>query len=257
MRKRRLLTAALSVSLLAAAVPGLAFAQDEGPYAAENLQWMLGSYADAEAMTDVPDEVEVTLSLSGGEAVGSAGCNSYFGSYEIDAESLTFGPLGSTLMLCQDVAQNVEDAYMTLLADVAGWSVVDKTMSLSDAAGAVTLVYAEAPVEVTGSDVNSLTAQLTSLQAQLDTVTDDVAALNLSKTNKRVKALEDSVAALQKKDSQFNNRIKATETAIADLTTQVSNLRKRIKALEEADVALDARVTALEEAAPKPEQPLP
>ena len=69
-------------------------------------------------MVEVPDELMVTLLLDAGEASGSAGCNAYFGGYEITAESLAFGPLGSTLALCEPPEQDVEDAYLALLPDV-------------------------------------------------------------------------------------------------------------------------------------------
>ena len=84
MTKRHIIAGVLSATLLASALPGLALGQDEDTFAAEGFTWRLDSYLVDGVMTAVPDEVEVTLLLDGGDAGGSGGCNSYFGSYEID-----------------------------------------------------------------------------------------------------------------------------------------------------------------------------
>ncbi len=269
MNKRQLVAGVLSASLLAAALPGLALAQDEEEnLAAEGVEWALASYADGESMADLPEAVDVTLLLSGGEAVGSAGCNSYFGSYEIDATSLSFPePFGSTRMLCEGPAQAIEDAYLPLLQKTAGWSVDEGGMlNLTDADGATTLIYGEAPVEITASEVAALVTELESLQAQIDTASDEVAALtkevasaDIKKLDKRVAAVEDDVKALEKKTKGLNvdnlkKRIKTNEEDIAGLSKQMSKVKNRLKALETTSKDHEARITALEEPAPVPTQ---
>jgi heat shock protein HslJ len=255
MNKRHLIAGALSASLLVSALPGLAFAQVEGQTAAEAVQWQLGRLAGE----PVPEGVETTLFLSGGEVVGNAGCNSYFGSYEIDDTSLTFpDPLGVTQMFCEGPGQDTEDAYLPLLQSTAGWSVADGILSLTDADGAVTLVYGEPPVEITGTDVAALTATLEDLQAQIDVATAEVAALteaaasiNVNKFDKRLTAVESSVTDLEKKTADLNvkslkKRISANESAIKNLDNQVTNIRKRVTTLENTDANLKKRINALE-----------
>jgi heat shock protein HslJ len=266
MNKRQLVAGALSASLLVAALPGLASAQDENPLAAENLEWLLGSYAQDGAMVDVPEGVETTLLLSGGQATGSAGCNTYFGAYEIDADSLTFPePFGTTRMLCQGPSQVVEDAYLALLSATGGWVVQDGTLDLSDADGVTTLVFVEPPVPVTASDIAALTAELESLQMQIDEASAEVTALteaaesvNVKKITNRIAATEEDIAALQKKTNGLNvdnlkKRISATEAAIADLDQQMTNVKKRVKDLENVAKDHEDRITALEEQVPVPE----
>ena len=87
MNTRKSRAGALAASMLLGALPGVALAQDaEAEITPEGVEWTLTTLAgDA-----VPAEVETTLFLSGGEVVGNAGCNSYFGSYEIDGDALTF-----------------------------------------------------------------------------------------------------------------------------------------------------------------------
>jgi len=269
MDKRQLAAAVLGASLLTAALPSLSLAQDEvQTFAAEDVQWLLASYVDGEVVNDVAEGLEVSLLLSDGAATGSAGCNTYSGAYEIDATSLSFPtPFITTLAICEGPAQDAEDAYLPLLQGAAGWSVDEEGMlSLADADGAVTLVYGEAPVEVTGSDIVALAAELESLQQQIDTASAEVTALteaaasvNVSKLDKRLKAVEDDVKALEKKTEGLNvnnlkNRIKANEAAVADLDKQMSNVKKRVKALEETDKDHEARISALEDPAPVPTQ---
>lgn len=269
MNKRQLLASALGVSLLAAALPGVALAQTDEPYAAEDQEWTLTQYSDAGTETPVPEGVEVTLLLSGGQAGGSAGCNNYFGSYEIDAETLTFGEIGITRMLCQGPAQDVENAYLALLSEVAGWAVDGTVLSLSDATGAVTLVFGDALVPVTESDVAALTAELESLQAQIDAAATEVAALaaeaasvNVKKITNRIGTNEEDIKALQQKTKGLNvdnlkSRISANEAAIAELDKQLTNTKKRVKDLETVAKDHEKRLAALEEAVFEAVQPLP
>lgn len=50
---------------------------------------------------------------SGGDVIGHGGCNRFFGSYEHSGNTLTFGPLASTRMACQDMSG--ERAFMQAL----------------------------------------------------------------------------------------------------------------------------------------------
>ena len=137
----------------------MALAQDEDTQVTpEGVEWTLATLA-GEA---VPESVTTTLFMSGGEVVGDAGCNSYFGSYELDGDALTFPtPFGSTLKMCEEEAMAVEDAYLPLLQATASWAIDEEgALSLADADGAVHLVYGEATVDVTASDVDALVATL-------------------------------------------------------------------------------------------------
>lgn len=46
---------------------------------------------------------------------GNAGCNNFFGSYEVDGESLKFGQTGATMMACLD-GMDTEQAFLAALA---------------------------------------------------------------------------------------------------------------------------------------------
>jgi len=260
--KRRLAAMSLGLMMLASVAPGATLAQDEAEtFAAEQTEWHLQRLSSNEAGIDVPDDVRVTLYLTGGEASGNAGCNSYFGNYEIDATTLTFpAPFGVTRALCEGPAQAIEDAYLPLLQATAGWSVDDAgQLALTDAAGAETLVYSEAPVEITASDIDRLAVALSDLQAQIDTAEVGIAALseqaasvNVTKIRNRIAANEDAIAEINKTINKLRDRIKANEAAIADINKTIDKFRDRIKALEATAVDHEDRITKLEEAPPVP-----
>lgn len=232
MNKRHLFAGALSASLVLSALPGSALAQeDDTVVTPEGLEWTLTTLAGAA----VDEGVEVTLFLSGGEVVGNAGCNSYFGSYELDGESLTFpNPFGVTRKLCEEPLMSVEEAYLPLLQATASWSIdAAGVLSLADADGVVGLVYSEAPVDVTASEVNALVSTLEDLQTQIDEASAEVAALAESAASINV--------------SRFDRRLGATEEGLAALQDQVGdvnsvNLRRRVGALEETVERLDRTI---------------
>ncbi len=60
-----------------------------------------------------------------GTVSGSAGCNTFTGSYTQTGDALTLGPLATTRMACQPPASAVEAAYLTALAGITTWATGD------------------------------------------------------------------------------------------------------------------------------------
>lgn len=103
----------LTMVSLVATLPAMAAAQEE-PTSLETIDWTLTRYLepDSSELATVPFGVDATLMLDAGMASGSGGCNTFSGSYTIDAAALSFADeLTSTLGLCDDSIQIVEDAY--------------------------------------------------------------------------------------------------------------------------------------------------
>jgi heat shock protein HslJ len=69
----------------------------------EDKEWVLESYGDRENPQPVIEGTEVTVTFMSDEkqVTGSAGCNGYFGEYEMK-DGLTVGMIGSTKMYCQN-----------------------------------------------------------------------------------------------------------------------------------------------------------
>lgn len=118
---------ALPLALLAAAC------DSSNTDALTDQPWALTEIVDAAGDSRSPIETSVpTLSFDNLEVTGSASCNRYFGSVEIDGSAIHFGPLGSTEMYCADPGvMDQEVAYLEALASAETWSVDGETLSLS------------------------------------------------------------------------------------------------------------------------------
>ena len=111
----------------------------------EGPTWLLETYVDlAGQPTESLPDTRVTATFADGEVNGSAGCNNYFGPYQVDGSSLTAGPLGSTMMACflEEVVLQ-ETAYLANLGNVAGYEIVENQLHLRDADGQTILIYSE------------------------------------------------------------------------------------------------------------------
>jgi heat shock protein HslJ len=64
------------------------------------------------------------------KAAGYAGCNNFFGGYELDGSSLKFGPVGSTRMFCEGKAGEVELRFMQALEQTRSWEIRDVALLL-------------------------------------------------------------------------------------------------------------------------------
>lgn len=87
----------------------------------------------------VPEEGEATLDFDEGQANGKSFCNSFFADYELEGETLSFGPIGATLMACADMEP--ENAYFAALAEVVAYEMVGEALHLQNENGEVVLAY--------------------------------------------------------------------------------------------------------------------
>jgi putative lipoprotein len=72
------------------------------------------------------------------EAQGFAGCNQYFGAYTLKDDTLTFGPLGSTQMYCENADR--ETAFLAALQNTASYAIERQTLTLFDPKGQVVMM---------------------------------------------------------------------------------------------------------------------
>jgi heat shock protein HslJ len=92
-----------------------------------------------------------TLVLTDDMAGGFAGCNQFRGAYQVQGSSLSFGPLATTMKACDEAVMAFEQAYLAALASVAGFTLGDGTLVLTDASGAEALAFAaQAPSSLEG-----------------------------------------------------------------------------------------------------------
>ena len=98
----------------------------------------------------LPDGVTVTATFGGGTVSGSAGCNRYTASYEVDGDALTIGPAATTQMLCEPDVMTAEEAFLTAFAGVDGFAVTAGTLELTTTSGDP-MVFDERVQSVVGS----------------------------------------------------------------------------------------------------------
>lgn len=78
---------------------------------------------------DGPEDQFVAFK-SGGEVLGSGGCNNFFGTFEQSGRLVTFGPLASTKMACPEPLMSAEQEFLSLLADVRAAEATWKELTL-------------------------------------------------------------------------------------------------------------------------------
>ena len=78
------------------------------------------------------DGTRITAEFKDGEIRGSAGCNSYFGSYEIDGKSIEMSAIGSTLMACLEPEgiMDQEQLFTSFLSDAQEYRLEDGQLQI-------------------------------------------------------------------------------------------------------------------------------
>jgi heat shock protein HslJ len=84
-------------------------------------EWTLVSLADSAGESAPPPGATVSVRFDAdGKLGGSAGCNRYFGSFQLgESGSIAIGQTGSTRMACADSVMAFEDRFLSLLGQVA------------------------------------------------------------------------------------------------------------------------------------------
>ena len=89
----------------------------------------------------VPPAVGASATFTAGKVAGNAGCNEYTGSYTVDGDKLTIGPLASTKKACPPAETALETVFLTAMGKVATYTVTSGSLELKTAQGAVGLKF--------------------------------------------------------------------------------------------------------------------
>lgn len=110
----------------------------------DGTSWELSGFRDGDLFDPVPGDISISLAFEGDRVSGSAGCNSYMGSFTAEGDVLSLGPLARTEMLCSPTVMEHEDRFLGLMATVATAEMAfDGTLVLVPPSG-LTLVFAPA-----------------------------------------------------------------------------------------------------------------
>jgi heat shock protein HslJ len=102
-KMKKMLFVALLAILALSACSGGSSATIEG-------QWKLVSYNQTPAVPDV----ETSIEFKDGQLSGNVGCNSFGGEYTMKGNKITFGPVMSTMMFCEAVADQESSTLAVL-----------------------------------------------------------------------------------------------------------------------------------------------
>jgi heat shock protein HslJ len=90
----------------------------------EGIQWYLTEVGGSPVSLMADDkQPHILLDPAEKQATGFAGCNNFFGSYELDGSSLTFGPMGATRMACPDLETGLETSVFKALESTRKWKI--------------------------------------------------------------------------------------------------------------------------------------
>jgi len=106
----------------------------------EGTLWSLTSFADAGAVKSLLVGTEITVQFAGGEVKGTAGCNNYFGGYELDGDSISFGYLASTMMMCEEGVSQQEMEFLTAMQTARSFQISGDQLEVVHEGG--TLIFA-------------------------------------------------------------------------------------------------------------------
>lgn len=97
----------------------------------EGSAWVVEQLDVDGSMVAPVDGTTITASFQDGQVSGIASCNNYFAAYETDGDTISFGPVGSTLMACEPDVSAQEFAYLASLDAADTFSIDGDTMTLS------------------------------------------------------------------------------------------------------------------------------
>ena len=95
--------------------------------------WELTAYGPVGTTSPALTENEPGLTFNeDGTLNGSSGCNGFSGEYTIDGDQIQFGPITSTLMLCDSPIMGQEEAFFQVLMDAATYQIEGDPLTISN-----------------------------------------------------------------------------------------------------------------------------
>lgn len=111
----------------------------EPDVALEGTRWVLDSVIEGSepdgAVSSVPEGVEAHLLFDDGTVTGSTGCNQLTGEAAVEGDRIVFGPIATTLMICEDPLGAVESPMLAVLDGTVRWTVDGDRLTLGHASG--------------------------------------------------------------------------------------------------------------------------
>ncbi len=99
---------------------------------AKNVQTLSGTYSISQIgdIKPISKELSITFDDSTNSMSGFAGCNTFFGTYSLDNNSMTFKNIASSKKFCQKEINQLENQLITALNSVNTFSINENVISL-------------------------------------------------------------------------------------------------------------------------------
>jgi heat shock protein HslJ len=120
------------------------------PAQLEGAVWQLKELPGPQSAALAQLQRPVTLRFESGRLTGFAGCNNFSGSYQLDGDRLTIGPVASTQMACPEPDSSIENAFHVLLAGTLRYVVDGDSLTTTAASGAALRFMREPPPQLAG-----------------------------------------------------------------------------------------------------------
>lgn len=106
-------------------------------------QWELVSHGSASSQTPAAEGVDTSIEFkSDGTLGGNVGCNGFGGDYDVDGNTITFGPIVSTLMFCEGPVGEQETTTFNVFFESATFVLDGDTLTITSADDASVIVLA-------------------------------------------------------------------------------------------------------------------
>ena len=104
-------------------------------------EWRLVSYGPTASQTPAAMGVDTNINFaSNGQVMGNVGCNSFSGDYRVNGSQITFEPIISTLMACEDPIGTQEAEVFRVFASTVSFQVNEDSLTVTTADGASAVV---------------------------------------------------------------------------------------------------------------------
>jgi heat shock protein HslJ len=103
--------------------------------------WELLSYGSPSSQTTAVPDVATSIEFSSdGKLTGNVGCNGFGGDYKMDGDTITFGPIVSTMMACENPIAEQEFAVLKTFTETASYTLNADTLTVTSADGTSSVV---------------------------------------------------------------------------------------------------------------------
>ncbi len=101
--------------------------------------WELVSYGDPSNLTPALPDVDTFVEFKDGQMGGNVGCNGFGGEYSVDGDTITFGPVMSTMMYCEAIAEQ-EAGTLAVFQEKAKFVLDGDMLTITSADGSSAIV---------------------------------------------------------------------------------------------------------------------